>query len=172
MNGDRGQTDFWSLVEELGGTKAYNDVLWAILHDKHPAGDDVPGLTKLSYRDLAGMVSVSLGTVGRALTFWQSVGVIIVHPTQSRHEPTVIEYLGLPQHILEHPMGSIAEELKRLIEDAEGLTRALRVLESKIDRIIRDTQHNELSAFRKSKPLAVGETDDGRTLYVLEDETL
>lgn len=167
---DKVHAGFWDLVEELGGTKAYNNVLWAILHDKHPKGEDVPGITRISYRDLAKLVDVSLGTVGRALTFWQSVGVIVVHPSQSRHEPTTVEYLGLPQLILEHPMGPILEELKHLIQDAEGIARSLKVVESKIDRIIRDTQNNELAEFRKNKPVVVGKDDYGRNLYVLEGE--
>jgi len=167
---DKAHVDFWNMVGELGGTEAYNSVLFAILHEKRPMGNDIPGITRVSYRDLAKLVDVSLGTVGRALTFWQSVGVIVVHPSQSRQEPTTIEYLGLPQLILEHPMGPILKELKDLIQTAEGLTRSLKVVENKIDRIIRDTQRNELSIFRKSKPVTFGKTDDGRTLYVLEGE--
>jgi len=170
MNEGKEQNCFWQEIEKLGGTPAYNEVLRIILKLKVPRGKDIPGMLGTTHRTLMNMAEVSLGTVGRALNFWQSMGVIVVHPSKSRHEPTTIEYLGLPQLILEHPLIPIMEELKNLILRAEDLADSLRVVESKVDQIIRDTQNNELSTFRKSKPIVYGETDDGRTLYVISDE--
>ena len=83
MNEGKEQNCFWQEIEKLGGTPAYNEVLRIILKLKVPRGKDIPGMLGTTHRTLMNMAEVSLGTVGRALNFWQSMGVIVVHPSKS-----------------------------------------------------------------------------------------